>query len=58
MAPGAAPLEFTTMPHPMRERVLIGAPGIDADGMVPIPTAPGLGVDVDLGVLKEFAFDA
>jgi D-galactarolactone cycloisomerase len=58
MAPGAAPLEFTTMPHPMRERVLIGAPGVDADGMVPIPTAPGLGVDVDLGVLKEFAFDA
>jgi D-galactarolactone cycloisomerase len=58
MAPGAAPLEVTTMPHPMRERVLVGAPQVEADGAIPVPTTPGLGVDVDLDVLKEFAFDA
>lgn len=58
MLPGAAPLEFTTMPHPMRDHDLVGAPTIDADGSVPIPTAPGLGIDVDMAVAREFAFDA
>jgi D-galactarolactone cycloisomerase len=57
MDPGAAPLEVTTMPNPMRERVLIGAPTIGPDGALPVPTAPGLGVDVDLDVLREYALD-
>lgn len=54
MLPGAAPLEVTTMPNPMRDRVLTGAPRIEPDGTFPVPTAPGLGVDVDLDVLKEY----
>jgi D-galactarolactone cycloisomerase len=58
MLPGAAPLEVTTMPSPMRERVLIGAPRVGADGAFPLPSGPGLGVEVDLEVLKEFALDA
>src|SRR5581483_5959078 len=55
MAPVAAPLEVTTMPSPMRERLLIGAPQVGADGAVPVPDAPGLGVEVDEAVLTEFA---
>lgn len=57
MLPGAAPLEVTTMPNPMRERVLTRAPRIQADGTFPVPSEPGLGIDVDLDVLKEFAFE-
>lgn len=54
MLPRSAPLEVTTMPNPMRDRVLIGAPRIQPDGRFPVPTAPGLGADVDLDVLKEY----
>lgn len=57
MLPGAAPLEVTTMPNPMREAVLIGAPTIEADGCLPVPTGPGLGVDVNLDVLRQYAID-
>ena len=57
MLPGAAPLEVTTMPNPMRDRVLIGAPTVQPDGAFAVATAPGLGVDVDLEVLREFALD-
>jgi len=57
MLPGAAPLEITTMPNPLRDRVLIGAPQIQPDGTIPLPSGPGLGVDVDLSALQEFAFD-
>jgi D-galactarolactone cycloisomerase len=58
MLPGAAPLEVTTMPSPMRDRVLIGAPRVRPDGTFAVPTAPGLGVEVDTDVLAEFALDA
>jgi D-galactarolactone cycloisomerase len=58
MLPGAAPLEITTMPNPLRDRALIGAPRIQPDGTIPLPAGPGLGVDVDLAALREFAFDA
>ena len=57
MLPQMAPLEVTTMPSPMRERLLIGAPTIEPDGTMRVPTSPGLGVDVDMAVLKEFALD-
>ncbi len=57
MLPQMAPLEVTTMPSPMREHLLIGAPTIDADGTMKVPTSPGLGVDVDLAVLKAFALE-
>ena len=45
------------MPSPMRDRLLIGAPRVEADGALAVPTAPGLGVEVDLDVLAEFALD-
>jgi len=57
MLPGAAPLEVTTMPNPMREAVLIGAPTIEEDGCLPVPTGPGLGVEVNLDVLRQYAID-
>jgi L-alanine-DL-glutamate epimerase-like enolase superfamily enzyme len=46
------------MPSPMRDRVLIGAPRVRPDGTFAVPTAPGLGVEVDTDVLAEFALDA
>jgi D-galactarolactone cycloisomerase len=55
MDPGAAPLEVTTMPNPARERMVVGAPQVQPDGTIPLPTGPGLGVDVDLDVLREHA---
>jgi D-galactarolactone cycloisomerase len=57
MLPGAAPLEITTMPNPLRDRVLIGAPRIQPDGTIPLPSGPGLGVDVDVAALEEFALN-
>ena len=46
------------MPSPMRDRLLIGAPSVQPDGTFEVPTAPGLGVEVDTEVLREFALDA
>jgi D-galactarolactone cycloisomerase len=57
MLPGAAPLEVTTMPNEFRERVLIGAPAVEADGTVAVPEGAGLGVDVDVAVLEEYALE-
>jgi L-alanine-DL-glutamate epimerase-like enolase superfamily enzyme len=43
------------MPNPARDRLLTGAPRIQPDGTFPVPTTPGLGIDVDPNVLEEFA---
>lgn len=55
MGPEAAPLEVTTMPNPMRESLLAGEPGINADGTISLPSGPGLGVDVMPAALKTYA---
>jgi len=46
------------MPNPVREHVLVAAPRMSPDGAVPVPTAPGLGVEVDVDVLRESAAEA
>jgi len=55
MGPEAPPLEVTTMPSPMRDVLLVGAPRIGPDGTMPVPTGPGLGVEVALDALREYA---
>ncbi len=47
-------LEFDTSSHPFREH-LTDAPLRQQDGWVAIPQRPGIGVEVDRGVLKRFA---
>jgi D-galactarolactone cycloisomerase len=55
--PQAAPLEFTTMPNPMREALLVGAPNVGSDGHLSVPEGPGLGVDVALDALRAYALE-
>jgi D-galactarolactone cycloisomerase len=55
--PRAAPLEVTTMPNPMREALLVGAPTVGRDGALPLPDGPGLGGDVALDALRAYALE-
>ena len=57
MDPQAPPLEFTTMPNPMREELLVGAPSVGPDGQLPLPAGAGLGVDVALDALRAYALE-
>ena len=46
-------LEMDRTENPLRDRLTI--PLFEAvDGMVPLPTKPGLGIEVDPGLLEEF----
>ena len=46
-------LEMDRTENPLRDRLTI--PRFNAiDGMVPVPTTPGLGIDVDPNLLDEF----
>src|SRR3954452_3906167 len=47
-------LEFDTSSHPFREH-LTDAPLRQRGGWVEIPTKPGLGIEVDRGVLEKYA---
>jgi D-galactarolactone cycloisomerase len=40
---------------PFVDELLIGGWSVDADGMLPIPRGPGLGVEIDFDALLEFA---
>jgi D-galactarolactone cycloisomerase len=46
-------LEMDRTENPLRDRLTL--PCFETvDGMVPVPTGPGLGIDVDPGLLEEF----
>lgn len=47
-------VEYLT-PAPYIDGLLLAPPILDADGMLPIPDAPGLGVDLDRAALARFA---
>ena len=55
--PQSPPLEFTTMPNPMREALLVGAPNVGSDGHLSLPEGTGLGVDIALDALRAYALD-
>ncbi|HVK17512.1 MAG TPA: mandelate racemase/muconate lactonizing enzyme family protein [Fimbriiglobus sp.] len=52
--PVARYVEFLT-PSPYIDRLVTTPPRPDADGMLALPTGPGLGVELDRDALKEFA---
>jgi D-galactarolactone cycloisomerase len=55
MVPIPAPLEVTTLPRqPLNYDLLLGVPALDADGMLPLPTGPGLGVEVNPDTLEKY----
>jgi len=46
-------LEYDTSSHPFREDLIYGAISM-RDGMVAVPQGPGIGVEVDRGVLERY----
>jgi D-galactarolactone cycloisomerase len=51
----AAPLECDVSPNPLRDDLLQTALAPDKDGCIPVPTGPGLGVELNEKVLKTHA---
>ncbi|MDE0203089.1 MAG: mandelate racemase/muconate lactonizing enzyme family protein [Rhodospirillaceae bacterium] len=48
-------IEYSTSPSRLRRSLVRGLAPIDADGMIPIPTGPGLGVTLNHDAIAEFA---
>ena len=48
-------LEYDRSDHPFRSDLIFGALGRDADGMIPIPDKPGLGIEINREVLNRFS---
>jgi D-galactarolactone cycloisomerase len=47
-------LEYDRSSHPFRRELIASAPEL-VDGRVPVPTAPGLGIEIDRSVLERFS---
>ena len=48
-------VEYSTSLSRLRQSLVRGLEPIDADGMIPVPTAPGLGVTLNPDAVEEFA---
>ena len=48
-------IEYSTSPSRLRQGLARGLAPIDADGMIPVPTAPGLGVALNADAVAEFS---
>ena len=46
--------EVITEPEPWKDAVVVNPPVMDAEGFFPLPTAPGLGITLDLESIKDF----
>ena len=46
--------EVITDPEPWKDAVVTRAPAIDAEGYFAVPSAPGLGLSLDLEAAKRF----
>jgi galactonate dehydratase len=46
--------EVITDPEPWKDAVVVNPPIMDAEGFFPIPTAPGLGITLDLEAVQRF----
>ena len=51
----AEPIEYSTSPSRLRQDLARGLEPIDPDGMIPVPTGPGLGVMLNPDAVAEFA---
>ena len=47
-------IEYSTSPSRLRQGLVWGLAPVDADGMIPVPTAPGLGVTLNDDAVAEF----
>ena len=47
-------VEYSTSPSRLRQGLVRGLAPIDADGMIPVPTGPGLGVTLNADAVAEF----
>jgi D-galactarolactone cycloisomerase len=50
-------LEYDRSSHPFRRELIASAPELE-DGRVAVPTAPGLGIEIDRSVLERYATNA
>ena len=48
-------IEYSTSPSRLRQGLVRGLAPIDADGMIPVPSGPGLGVTLNADAVAEFA---
>ncbi len=48
-------VEYSTSPSRLRQSLVRGLEPIDADGMIPVPTLPGLGATLNPDAVAEFA---
>ena len=48
-------IEYSTSPSRLRQGLVRGLAPIDADGMISVPTGPGLGVTLNADAVAEFA---
>lgn len=46
--------EIITEPEPWKDAVVVNPPVMDEEGYFPLPTAPGLGITLDLEAVKDF----
>lgn len=51
--PQAGLVEYSTSPSLLRQSLATGLPPLDKDGMLAVPTQPGLGVRVDQDILRR-----
>ena len=47
-------VEYSTSPSRLRQGLVHGLAPLDADGMIPVPTGPGLGVTLNADAVAEF----
>ena len=47
-------IEYSTSPSSLRQGLVRGLAPVDADGMIPVPTGPGLGVTLNADAVAEF----
>lgn len=53
----ASPLECDISPNPLRDSLLTSPLVPNENGCIPVPTAPGLGVDVNTDLIKTYVID-
>ncbi len=54
-APIEPMLEYDRSEHPFRQELIYGALGMEKDGTVAVPSAPGLGIGINRELLRRYA---
>jgi L-alanine-DL-glutamate epimerase-like enolase superfamily enzyme len=52
--PNFLTFEYMYAPNPLREEILVAPISLTSDGRVPVPSGPGLGIELDEGRLEKF----